>query len=53
MMNSTRYCVSLLCQVELTKRTMGDGSFAAMMLQTDKVEPALKSPDMVRFLTAG
>ncbi|CAN0072534.1 unnamed protein product [Scytosiphon promiscuus] len=36
-----------LFQVELTKRTMGDGSFMEMMLSTDKMDPAFKCPNML------
>eukprot|EP00752_Nemacystus_decipiens_P007751 g6928.t2 len=36
-----------LFQVELTRRTMEDGSFAAMMLSAEQMNPALKSPDLL------
>ncbi|CAM9696824.1 unnamed protein product [Ectocarpus sp. 6 AP-2014] len=36
-----------LAQIDMTKRTMADGSFAAMMLSADKLDPALKSPEML------
>ncbi|CAN0030877.1 unnamed protein product, partial [Ectocarpus fasciculatus] len=36
-----------LAQIDMTKRTMADGSFAAMILSADKLDPALKSPEMV------
>ncbi|CAM9698330.1 unnamed protein product, partial [Ectocarpus sp. 12 AP-2014] len=36
-----------LAQIDMTKRTMADGSFAAMMLSADKLDPTLKSPEMV------
>ncbi|CAB1102805.1 unnamed protein product [Ectocarpus sp. CCAP 1310/34] len=36
-----------LAQIDMTKRTMADGSFAAMMLSADKLDPTLKSPEML------
>lgn len=33
--------------VNMTKRTMEDGSFAGMMLKTENIDTTLKSPQMV------